>query len=109
MMGNTLKSRSSTTKLRGRRMFKREFRSSKHMQMKVLTAVASKEYSVGKRKLKSNLAVATEEFICVILYYLHFHFTSNHTTSVLLFLPSLLKVCVFYPEFVLQNRPLSTI
>lgn len=57
MMGNTLKSRSSTTKLRGRRMFKREFCSPKHTQMRVLAAVASKDYIVGKRKLKpkSNL------------------------------------------------------
>lgn len=74
------------------------------MQMRVLAAVASKDYSVGKskQKPKTNLpAVATEEFICVSLYYLHFHFTSNHTTSVLLFLPSLLKACEFYQELVL--------
>lgn len=50
MMGKALKSRSSTIKLRGRRMFKREFLSSKHMQMRVLAAVASKDYSVGKSK-----------------------------------------------------------
>lgn len=108
MMGNTMKSRSSTTKLRGRRLFNREFRSSKHMQMRVLAAVAYKDYSVGKRKQKSNLlAVATEEYNCASLHYLHFHSTSNRTTSVLPFLPTLLKARVFYQELVLQNRLLS--
>lgn len=57
MMGKALKSRSSTIKLRGRRMFKREFLSSKHMQMMALAAVASKDYSVGKRKPTSNLPI----------------------------------------------------
>lgn len=45
-----MKSRSSKTKLKGRRMFNREFHSSKYMQMRVLAAVASKDYSGGKRK-----------------------------------------------------------
>lgn len=106
MMGNALKSRSSTTKLRGRRMFKREFHSPKHMQMRVLAAEASR-LQCREQKMKTK-SCTTEEFISASLYYLNFHFTSNHKTSVLLFLPSLLKACVFYEELAFQSRLLST-
>lgn len=79
LMGKTPKSRSSTTKghWRETRMFKREFNSSKHAEMGALAAVASKDCSGGKANKTQQVTplVATEEFICVSLYYLHLHFT----------------------------------
>lgn len=68
-------------------MVKRELNSSKHAQTGTLAAVVSKDYSGGKanKNQQVTLLIAAEEFICVKLLYLHIHFRSNHTSSVLLF------------------------
>lgn len=51
--------------------------------MGALAAVASKDCSGGKANKTQQVTplVATEEFICVSLYYLHLHFTWNHKFS----------------------------